>query len=53
MMQTPDIGRMILERTGDAHEIEVPFGEWLHVGTSPGIWPIPSGRRTERRWRSC
>ena len=31
-MQTPDIGRMILERTGDAHEIEVPFGEWLHVG---------------------
>jgi F-type H+-transporting ATPase subunit a len=32
MMQTPDIGRMILERTGDAHEIEVPFGEWLHLG---------------------
>jgi F-type H+-transporting ATPase subunit a len=32
MMQAPDIGRMILERTGDAHEIEVPFGEWLHVG---------------------
>ncbi len=32
MMQTPDIGRMILERTGDAHEVEVPFGEWLHLG---------------------
>ena len=32
MMQTPDIGRMILERTGDAHEIELPFGEWLHLG---------------------
>jgi len=31
-MQTPDIGRMILERTGDAHEIEIPFGEWLHLG---------------------
>ena len=34
MMQTPDIGRMILERTGDAHEIEVPFGE------VPNAWAL-------------
>ena len=31
MMQTPDIGRMILERTGDAHEIEIPFGDLLKI----------------------
>jgi F-type H+-transporting ATPase subunit a len=46
MMQTPDIGRMILERTGDAHEIEVPFGEWLHVGPIhlPTGWEVHLGR---------
>ncbi len=33
MMQAPDIGRMILERTGDAHEIELPLGDLL--GWSP------------------
>ena len=45
MMQTPDIGRMILERTGDAHEIEVPFGEWLHVGPVhlPTGWVVHVG----------
>ena len=46
MMQTQDIGRMILERTGDAHEIEVPFGEWLHVGPIhlPTGWVVHVGR---------
>ncbi len=46
MMQTPDIGRMILERTGDAHEIEVPFGEWLRVGPIhlPTGWEVHLGR---------
>jgi len=39
MMQTPDIGRMILERTGDAHEIELPFGDLL--GIAP--WHLPTG----------
>jgi len=45
-MQTQDIGRMILERTGDAHEIEVPFGEWLHVGPIhlPTGWVVHVGR---------
>jgi F-type H+-transporting ATPase subunit a len=45
MMQTPDIGRMILERTGDAHEIEVPFGEWLHLGPIhlPTGWVVHVG----------
>jgi len=46
MMQAPDIGRMILERTGDAHEIEVPFGEWLHLGPIhlPTGWEVHLGR---------
>ena len=46
MMQTQDIGRMILERTGDAHEIEVPFGEWLHLGPVhlPTGWVVRVGR---------
>jgi F-type H+-transporting ATPase subunit a len=46
MMQAPDIGRMILERTGDAHEIEVPFGEWLHLGPIhlPTGWTVHLGR---------
>jgi F-type H+-transporting ATPase subunit a len=46
MMQAPDIGRMILERTGDAHEIEVPFGEWLHLGPIhlPTGWTVRLGR---------
>jgi len=46
MMQTPDIGRMILERTGDAHQIEVPFGEWLHVAPIqlPTGWTVHVGR---------
>jgi F-type H+-transporting ATPase subunit a len=39
MMQTPDIGRMILERTGDAHELEIPFGDLLHVRPLP----LPTG----------
>lgn len=39
MMQAPDIGRMILERTGDAHEIEIPFGDLL--GIHP--WQLPTG----------
>jgi len=45
-MQTQDIGRMILERTGDAHEIEVPFGEWLHLGPVhlPTGWVVRVGR---------
>ncbi len=44
-MQTQDIGRMILERTGDAHEIEVPFGEWLRVGPIhlPTGWTVHVG----------
>jgi F-type H+-transporting ATPase subunit a len=48
MMQAPDIGRMILERTGDAHEIEVPFGEWLHVGPIqlPTGWVVHLGGAT-------
>ena len=32
MMQDPDIGGMILHHTSDAHEIELPFAEWLHWG---------------------
>jgi F-type H+-transporting ATPase subunit a len=46
MMQAPDIGRMILERTGDAHQIEVPFGEWLHLGPIqlPTGWTVHVGR---------
>ena len=46
MMQSQDIGRMILERTGDAHEIEVPFGEWLHLGPIhlPTGWVVHVGR---------
>ena len=39
MMQTPDIGRMILERTGDAHQIEIPFGDLLHLKPVP----LPTG----------
>ncbi len=45
-MQTPDIGRMILERTSDAHELEVPFGEWLHLEPIqlPTGWVVHVGR---------
>jgi len=45
-MHAQDIGRMILERTGDAHEIEVPFGEWLHLGPIhlPTGWVVRVGR---------
>jgi len=45
-MQTPDIGRMILERTGDAHEIEVPFGDLLgiHPLQLPTGWVVHFGR---------
>jgi len=32
LLQEPDIGEMILHHTSDAHEIELPFGEWLHWG---------------------
>jgi F-type H+-transporting ATPase subunit a len=32
LMQDPDIGGMILHHTSDAHEIELPFAEWLHWG---------------------
>ena len=48
MMQTPDIGRMILEATGDAHHIEVPFGEWLHLGPIqlPTGWYVHLGGAT-------
>jgi len=37
MMQSPDIGKVILEHTADSHVIELPFGEW-HL---PGPWYIP------------
>lgn len=37
MMQDPDIGGMILHHTSDAHEIELPFAEWLHWGP----WRLP------------
>lgn len=47
MMQGPDvdIGGMILHHTSDAHEIEVPFGEWLHVGPIhlPTGWEVHLG----------
>ena len=42
MMQTPDIGRMILERTGDAHTVELPFGVEIHLPR----WPVHVGRLT-------
>jgi hypothetical protein len=46
MMQTPDIGRMIMERTSDAHQIEVPFGEWLRLEPIqlPTGWVVHVGR---------
>jgi F-type H+-transporting ATPase subunit a len=45
MMQAPDIGRMILERTGDAHEIEIPFGDLLHIRplALPTGWTVNVG----------
>ncbi|HTT68431.1 MAG TPA: F0F1 ATP synthase subunit A [Gemmatimonadales bacterium] len=42
MMQTPDIGRMILERTGDSHTLELPFGGEIHLPH----WPVHVGRLT-------
>jgi F-type H+-transporting ATPase subunit a len=42
MMQTPDIGRMILERTGDSHTLELPFG----VDIALPNWPVHVGRLT-------
>ncbi len=46
MMQAPDIGRMILERTGDAHEVELPFGDLLglHPIQLPTDWVVHVGR---------
>ena len=46
MMQAPDIGRMILERTGDAHEIELPFGDFFGVRPIhlPTDWVVHVGR---------
>ncbi|MBI4542937.1 MAG: F0F1 ATP synthase subunit A [Gemmatimonadetes bacterium] len=45
MMQAPDIGEMILHHTADAHEIEVPFGEWLGIGPIhlPAGWDVRLG----------
>jgi F-type H+-transporting ATPase subunit a len=46
MMQAPDIGRMILERTGDAHEIEIPFGDLFGAKPIqlPTGWVLHVGR---------
>ncbi len=37
-MQSPDIGKVILEHTADSHVIELPFGTEIHL---PGPWYIP------------
>ncbi len=42
MMQAPDIGRMILERTGDSHTLELPFGAEIHLPN----WPVHIGKAT-------
>ena len=42
MTQAPDIGRMILERTGDSHTLEFPFGLEVHLPS----WPVHVGRLT-------
>ena len=42
MMQAPDIGRMILERTGDSHTLEIPFGGEIRLPE----WPVHIGRLT-------
>jgi len=42
MMQAPDIGRMILERTGDSRTLEFPFGLEVHLPS----WPVRVGRLT-------
>ena len=38
MIQSPDIGKMILEHTADSHVIELPFGIEIHL---PEGWLIP------------
>lgn len=38
MIQSPDIGKVILEHTADGHVIELPFGIDWHL---PGPWYIP------------
>ena len=38
MIQSPDIGKMILEHTADSHVIELPFGKEIHL---PEGWLIP------------
>ncbi len=42
MMQAPDIGRMILERTGDSHFLDLPFGGEIPLPT----WPVHVGKLT-------
>jgi len=41
-MQAPDIGRMILERTGDSRTLEFPFGLEYRLPS----WPVHVGRMT-------
>src|SRR5207247_10065887 len=38
VIQSPDIGKVILEHTADSHVIELPFGIEWHL---PGPWYIP------------
>jgi len=38
VIQSPDIGGMILEHTADSHVIELPFGKEIHL---PEGWLIP------------
>jgi F-type H+-transporting ATPase subunit a len=42
MMQTAEIGRMILERTGDSHTLDLPFGVEIHLPN----WPVHIGKAT-------